>query len=129
MKRDMDLVRNLLLKLEDMPVRPGGVVLLDPAELVLQIDGATQEEIQYHLRLMREARFIDNGGTNPLIGISFRALTWEGHDFLDSVRDPDVWAKTKSGAMAAGGFTMDLLKEIAKGFIKKQLEDRTGIKL
>ncbi|WP_258366769.1 hypothetical protein [Burkholderia vietnamiensis] len=40
-----------------------------------------------------------------------------------------MWAKTKAGALAAGGFTVELLGDLAKGFIKKQIEDRTGIKL
>jgi hypothetical protein len=40
-----------------------------------------------------------------------------------------VWTKTKKGAVAAGGFTVDLLKDLAKGFIKKQIEERTGVKL
>ncbi len=62
-------------------------------------------------------------------GIGFRCLTWEGHDFLDSVRDPKIWAKTKDGALAAGGFTVDLLKDLAKGFVKKQIEERTGVTL
>jgi len=47
----------------------------------------------------------------------------------DSIRSPDVWAKTKAGAYAAGGFTVELLADLAKGFIKKQIEDRTGVKL
>lgn len=62
-------------------------------------------------------------------GIGFRALTWAGHDFIDSVRDPETWAKTKKTAAGAGGFTVDLLKDLAKGLIKKKIEEHTGIKL
>jgi Hypothetical protein (DUF2513) len=25
-------------------------------------------------------------------------LTWQGHEFLETVRDPDVWERTKEGA-------------------------------
>jgi hypothetical protein len=56
-------------------------------------------------------------------------LEWAGHDFLDSVRDPEIWAKTKQGAETAKGFTVDLLKDLAKGLVKKQIEDYTGVKL
>jgi Hypothetical protein (DUF2513) len=56
-------------------------------------------------------------------------LTWAGHDFLDSIRDPKIWEKTKKGAEAAGGFTVDLLKDLAKGLVKKQIEEYTGVKL
>jgi hypothetical protein len=62
-------------------------------------------------------------------GITFARLSWAGHDFLDSVRDREIWAKTKNGALAAGGFTIDLIADLAKGFLKKQIEDRTGVEL
>jgi hypothetical protein len=56
-------------------------------------------------------------------------LTFVGHDFLDSVRDEVLWAKTKDGAAAAGAFSLELIKTLAKGFAKKQIEDKTGISL
>ena len=46
------------------------------------------------------------------------------HDFLDSVRDPETWAKTKKAAAGAGGFTVELLRDLAKGFVKKQIEEK-----
>jgi hypothetical protein len=56
---------------------------------------------------------------------AIKRLTWEGHDFLNSIRDPKIWEKTKKGVEGAGGFTVDL----AKGFVKKQIEEHTGVKL
>lgn len=79
--------------------------------------------------MIREAGLVETGGVKPSVGIGFRRLSWAGHDFLESIRSPEVWAKTKAGALAAGGFTVELLGDLAKGFIKKQIEDRTGIKL
>ncbi len=52
-----------------------------------------------------------------------------GHDFLNSIRDPEVWNETKKMVQASGGFTLDLLKDLAKGLIKKKIEDHTGVKL
>jgi hypothetical protein len=49
--------------------------------------------------------------------------------FLDSVRNQDVWSKTKEAALAAGGFTIKLLADIAKTVLKKQIEDHTGYDL
>jgi Hypothetical protein (DUF2513) len=65
----------------------------------------------------------------PMVGIMFRRLTWEGHDFLDAIRDPEIWCKTKSGAEEVGSFTFDLLKELAVGLIKTKIEQHTGVKL
>ena len=53
--------------------------------------------------------------------IPIAGLTWRGHDFLDSVRDPEIWRKTKEGATKAGGFTLDLLMDLAKAIIKAKL--------
>lgn len=56
-------------------------------------------------------------------------LTWEGADFLDAVRDPEVWRKTQEGVKAVGSFSFDLMKALAKGFVQKQIEKQTGIDL
>ena len=56
-------------------------------------------------------------------------LTWDGCDFLDSVRDDEIWRQTKDGVTKAGGFSLDLMKALAKGLIKKQIETHTGVEL
>jgi hypothetical protein len=129
MQRDMDLIRELLLKLEALLIRPGGTVIITPDGEEIAVPGYNADQIDYHLSQISKAGLIDEGGARPMIGIGFRCLTPAGHDFLDSVRDPQTWAKTKKAAVGAGGFTVDLLKGLAKGFIKKQIEEKTGIKL
>lgn len=128
-KRDMELIRKLLIKLETLPVRPGAVhfYAFDGPELA--VEGHSSDQVQYHLDLLKEAGLIDVGGRGSLESFMFRKLTWTGHDFLDSVRDDKIWAMTKRGAEAAGGFTMALLAELAKGLVKKQIEQHTGVKL
>lgn len=37
--------------------------------------------------------------------------------------------EAKKAAAGAGGFTLDLLEDLAKGLIKKQVEEHTGVKL
>jgi hypothetical protein len=129
MKRDMDLIRELLLKLEALPIRRGGMVTISPDADELAVPGHDADQIDYHLLQICKSGFIDEGGLRPMVGIGFRCLTPAGHDFLDSVRDPETWAKTKKAATSAGGFTLDLLKDLAKGFIKKKIEDLTGVQL
>jgi len=129
MKRDMDLIRELLLKLEGLPIRRGGIVTISADADEIAVPGYDAAQIEYHLKQIRDSGFIDEGGSRPAGGIGFRSLTPKGHDFLDSVRDPKIWAKTKGGALDAGGFTVDLLKDLAKGFVKQQIEERTGVKL
>lgn len=129
MRRDMDLIRELMLKLEELPFSLGSVHTLTPGEEVMIFDGYSSDEIRYHLDLLIEAGFLVTAGGNMDGDTYLERLSIAGHDFVDSVRSPEVWAKTKKGAEAAGGFTVDLLKDLAKGFLKKQVEDLTGVKL
>jgi len=129
MRRDMDLIRAIMLKLEQMPRKQGILEQLLPGEGGMVFDGFSPGEVAYHLELILESGFLVTHGTMMSGEILFDRLSVAGHDFVDSVRSPEVWAKTKKGAEAAGGFTVDLLKDLAKGFIRKQIEDMTGVKI
>ena len=130
MKRDMDLIRELLLRLEAYPAGAGDIFHITPDSSEIQVEGFDFDQIDYHLQLIIEVGWVNTGGTSaPMVGVFYSGLTWAGHDFLDSIRGQDIWDKTKKGALDAGGFTVDLLKDLAKGFIKKQIEERTGVKI
>lgn len=124
MKRDMDLVRDILLAVE--------ASAHDPRAWMREIlPDRDQQEVAYHVHLLHEARLIEAQNLTTMSDYDWRPkrLTYEGHDLLDSIRDPAVWSKTKSGVQAAGGFTFDLVKALGKGLIKKKIEEQTGITL
>lgn len=129
MRRDMDLYRQLVLDLEELDLGYGQVVIIDVLGGDLAIEGYTPDQIAYHLDQIVSSGMIDSAGAGGLSGTGFRALTPKGHDFADSVRDDNVWAMTKEGALKAGGLTLDLVVALAKGFVKQQIEKRTGIQL
>lgn len=121
MRRDMDIVRKIVLAVSDA------------TDTVNSVAEVSEEDFASHAQLLEEAGLIEaallpQGKRVATSAVIFR-LTWDGHEFADSVRSPEVWAKTKKGVEAAGGFTVDLLKDLAKGFIKKQIEEYTGVKL
>jgi hypothetical protein len=125
MKRDMDLIRELMLKLESYPKEPIDVVQIRPyvpEPLWIRDYVFSAPELVYHLELIEEAGFIEN---MDLPGYFYR-LSWTGHDFLDSVRSPDVWDKTKKVAAAAGGFTVDLLVVTAKTYLQAKIKGLIG---
>jgi hypothetical protein len=134
MKRDMDLIRELMLKLEDLPVGPGDNVHILPANggllvedcSVVPVGNYSDHEIEYHLSLIEKAAFIEPTRHGPAVGIMFRGLSWSGHDFLDSVRSPDVWDKTKQAVSTAGGFTVDLLVFAAKTYLEAKIKGLIG---
>lgn len=116
-----------MLTLEALPIRRGTIVFLKGDSEELQVEGYSANQIYYHLSLIREAGLIETPGKGPLAGgVMFRRLTWSGHDFLDSVRSPDVWDRTKQAAPAAGGFTVDLLECTAKTYLESKIKGLIG---
>ncbi|MDN5568442.1 MAG: DUF2513 domain-containing protein, partial [Paracoccus sp. (in: a-proteobacteria)] len=61
--------------------------------------------------------------------IQITRMTWEGHDFLESVRDDKVWQKTKGYLKDIGGVGIDVLKDVAKAVVKDQIKQYTGMSL
>ena len=97
MKRDMDMVRNLLLKIKTAPPRASW------KQIITTDDNDEAASALWHLQLVEESGLIKS---TPVHLQGYRLpenieLTWEGHDFLDSIRDPKIWEKTKNGAEAA----------------------------
>ena len=113
MKRDMDLIRAILLKIEEQ----GSPTLAKPPT----IEGADAPSVAEHLRLLYEAGLIDAAEHRRLAGAPLyldMRLTWEGHEFLENVRDPQVWSNTKAAAQKVGGFSFGLIAELAAGYLK-----------
>lgn len=127
MKRDMDLVRNLLLTIESHQNLTGNQLIQYGDQEDLGITDYSRDQVIYHIRMLIDESMIQ--GEMVYGGPIISKLTWQGHDFLDSIRDPEIWQKTKDGVKNAGGFSMDLLGDLAKGLIKKKIEEHTGIKI
>lgn len=119
MKRDIDLIRNILEVLEaqepDFTCSITNVKELKPLRRP-----AGLEEVTEHLALMFEAGLLVGLPPQPMAFVIYR-ISWKGHDFLDSTRNPTVWAKTKERALKAGGWTFDLLLETAREELKRRI--------
>jgi len=105
MKRDFELLRELLLDIE------GDVV---------DISSYSKEHILYHKALLLEAGLAD--GPKPHYSsrefseipdrVIIRRLTWEGHNFIDAIRDEGRWQKSKDWIREAGKIlTLETIKE------------------
>jgi hypothetical protein len=108
MKRDMDIARKILFRIESIDESYGDVEL--------DIDGTSSEVVDYHVLLLWEAGYlkgktIQKGSMTDPIVIPFR-LTWGGHDFLDDSRDDERWFKAKGIFARVGGVTFDVAKAV-----------------
>jgi DNA-binding transcriptional ArsR family regulator len=60
MKRNMDIVRSLLLRLEELPIRADGIILIHGSDPEIAVDGYSADELDYHLKLLKEQGLIDS---------------------------------------------------------------------
>ena len=119
MTRDMELVRQLLMQVADDPKYNGRAKWHVHAEDFSK-DGFTYDQIDYHFGLLIDAGFLV-GEPMGSPGYIISKVSWEGHEFLDDTRDPDIWEKTKDRAQKVAGVGLGLVWEIAKAEIKARL--------
>jgi hypothetical protein len=108
MKRDMDLIRKIMLAVE------ASESLDKPPS---SIEGYSDDDVAAHAYLMKEAGLAEGPEITHLESPQRQAwatrLTWEGHEFLDLARNDTNWAKAKEKAgKAAGETTFTIWKAI-----------------
>ena len=119
MKRDMDLIRKIMLKIEE-EYRSSAIINLS-------IDGYDRETVAYHCRILNDAGFVSDYegryASDQLYMFWVGPLTWEGNDFLDKIRDDGIWHKTKEVITKKGlPLIVDTIKTIANSFITAAAE-------
>ena len=109
MKRDIDLVRAILLEVESAT---GGVDVGELCSGQHEVDG-----VCYHVELMQQRGLIDanlwKDANGDVVSATVLGLTWDGQDFLDAMRDMRVWAKAKKAIRSSvGSTTFEVVKRV-----------------
>jgi len=118
MKRDMDLIRELLKYIEensdDKPLRNS---------LWIDIGDHSNETINGHLAIMIDAGLVAGtiGGVGNPTTVHKVRLTWAGHEFLDEARDDQNWEKARDLMNKAGGFSIEIAKQVLQQIILEKL--------
>lgn len=114
MKRDMDLIRSILLQIEESDACDGLNGITD-----IRVDGYSHEYVSYHVQLLEGSGLIkarEMGhrmwGDRAIIDWFVASLTWEGHEFLDAARNDERWKQAKAVADKAGGLSFEVFKGI-----------------
>lgn len=122
MELDKDLVRDLLLELE--------VKETSSSMSQVEIDNfANRESVEidkvlYTIKKLEEADFINakiSYASDKVYWYHISSITYKGHEFLDSIRDPAIWKSTKETASKITGVSLTILSQIATSLIKQQL--------
>lgn len=126
MKLKQDCVRYVLLALEAQ-----GIGMLNQgaqgSDIVKQLsnDNFSADDITYTLWQLADGKFIKASCDKYATGISIIVfdITWQGHEFLDNIRDPKVWSKTKSITNKFASVSVSFVSSVASQVIAKLIED------
>lgn len=104
MKRDLSLIRNLLLEIESEEITKGNVTTLN-------------DKKHLHLLWLIEAKYIigEMDGSGKVYP---ERLTWEGNEYLDAVRNEKVWKKLSKRISDFGSsVSVEIVKKLASDII------------
>lgn len=118
MKRDMDLIRKLVLAIEDDPT---GYAPRD-----IEIDEYTPEQISYHEFLLMDAGFAEGERVDAMNSrgpeVVLTNLTWAGHEFADAARDDKRWKKAMAVVQEkSGSVTVSVLTQLLTSLMRAAL--------
>ena len=117
MKRSMELVREILLAMND---HEGGYAPGD-----LKIAGYTDDEIGYHCLIMGEADLIVAADTSTMGSSTPTALpvrlTWSGHEFIDNAKNENIWEQTKAALSKVGDVSFSVWASVLTRVVTQNL--------
>lgn len=132
MKLKPDCIRDVLLYLEselEVDLTKHNFTKINLEQLIDHFSCIyNEEDIWYTVYNLKEIRFIDgrinDAGSNKTMFCEIENITWNGHQFLNTIRPTSVWEATKSGASKLGIMSVSALSmissEITKAIITKQ---------
>lgn len=129
MKLDYDCLRSLLLKLEDFEnldddLHYQYMTLNDMAEALPKFP---KNMIAYTTLKAKEGDLINASITNAdgcIYACTYSSLTYDGHQFLENVRNDSIWSKTKSIAKELGCTSLRSLLSISEKIILAMIQSQ-----
>ena len=118
MQRDMELIRAILLDVEQRPPNRHPIDRLS-------IEGYDADAIIEHVEMLLDGKILEGllsadwDGRRRIGGFAISTITWQGREFVDALRNESVWAKTKKYLVEKGGdapfsIVISVAAEIAK---------------
>ncbi|MBX3437794.1 MAG: DUF2513 domain-containing protein [Planctomycetaceae bacterium] len=118
MKCDMDLIRELMLEIEEMPL--GAVYETDASSIK-----RGRDLLAGHLQLLHQAGFVAGFACERDGNALCSGITWQGHQFLNAARSDDVWSQAKTTLRKSGlAVSVDVLTSL----LSKIAADMLGLK-
>jgi len=107
MKRDMDLIRQILLHVEARQ--------FDQVDEPFHVPEYADDIVGFHLELLAEAGLVktpDASNTGHNFVYFPVGITWEGYEFLDACRDERRWIDAKKLLRQCGTVSFHVMKQL-----------------
>lgn len=110
MRLDIDCIRDILLTIETNCNSYGEYYY--PNLIFESLSDYDEDVLTYHLLALNDGGYISClYSDNSIEEIS--SLTWEGHQYLDTIRPATVWDKTKTILSKSGVSSLSMVSKIA----------------
>ena len=122
MKYNLDCARDVLFFLEEkLTISPDlEICCLDYQDIAAHLDNYEISEIVNTLLVLTEAGFIDANtfyAENCIDELLVSRITYEGYQFIESIRPETVWNKIKSIGSKVGSLSTNAISQIALGTV------------
>ena len=131
-ERKLELVKLVLTYVEQNQINDESLVASS-----IRVEGYTQEEVYHAIRLLDEEKLLlvyasevdrlSHLPTHRMSEVKVIRLTWDGHEFLDSAKSPQVWEEAKQAVSRTGGSVslrmfLWTMEEVAKRLLNAALQ-------
>lgn len=123
MKRDLDLIRDILLQIEESNSE---VIPITVLSLCKEEDYSDFALLSTHIKLLLDSKYIEaeqmSNNSYGLCDFRIHRITSSGYDYLDTVRDDSIWSTIKSKIKTiSNSAALDVVKSVGIDIIKSKL--------
>lgn len=127
MKLNHNCVRDLLLYIEDN-LEYGYYIKINET----QLSNFSQHEVLYAADKLLEAGYLIGNrrvtmDSEGIPQISIESISWNGHQFLDNVRDNKVWENTKGILSKFSSVSIGVVSNVASQVISNMVRSQMGL--
>ncbi len=125
MKLNHDCVRDLMLLAEET---------LDMKNFIrcsnLNLEPYSKQELIYTTSKLIEAGLVEGKYSRYIDGDSdatIQSITWDGHEFLDNIRDDSVWKTTKDKLSDFKSASLSFVNNVASQVLASMINQKLGL--
>lgn len=118
MKLNPDCIRDILLYLEEnLKISENEFSSITFQKIKCDLSNYSEDDIFYSIYNLKQIRYIEGNikdvGEMKMYICEIQNITWNGHQFLNTIRPTSVWEATKLGASKLGIMSIQALSTIA----------------